>query len=319
MSNHNTCKFCGKELSKEYNSKLYCSHECGVRYRDRKRTMKEKMATKRECRNCKVEFIPNYKGAKTFDCSEKCFKEQRKKQNRERYRKENGLSDKYDYEGVKKCKMCNEDISNMKINAMYCSASCKQRAVDRRKGHKSKEEYLKMVGKQRKQRLARLEIKAKERQKKRAISNIAKLLNKEVLRREKVIELTRPCVECGTPFYNIQPHALTCSPLCSKRRANRLQKLYNSNRLNDSNIVDKDITLQKLFDKYEGICYLCGKECDFNDKVITEEGYTIVGKTYPSIEHVIPISKNGLHSWDNVNLAHHYCNSIKSDKLFFKK
>ena len=281
--------------------------------------MKEKMATKRECRNCKVEFIPNYKGAKTFDCSEKCFKEQRKKQNRERYRKENGLSDKYDYEGVKKCKMCNEDISNMKINAMYCSASCKQRAVDRRKGHKSKEEYLKMVGKQRKQRLARLEIKAKERQKQRAIANIAKLLNKEVLRREKVIELTRPCVECGTPFYNIQPHALTCSPLCSKRRANRLQKLYNSNRLNDSNIVDKDITLQKLFDKYEGICYLCGKECDFNDKVITEEGYTIVGKTYPSIEHVIPISKNGLHSWDNVNLAHHYCNSIKSDKLFFKK
>ena len=81
--------------------------------------------------------------------------------------------------------------------------------------------------------------------------------------------------------------------------------------------MDRDITLQKLFNKYDGICYLCGKECDFNDKVITEEGYTIVGKTYPSIEHIIPISKNGLHSWDNVNLAHHYCNSIKSDKYIF--
>ena len=315
MSNHNTCKFCGKELNEGYKSKLYCSHECGVRYRDRKRASKKKNSTKRECRTCKAEFIPNYKGTKTFDCSEECYKEQRKKQNRERFRKEKGLSNKYDYEGVKKCKMCNEDISNMKINAMYCSASCKQRAVDRRKGHKSKEEYLKMVGKQRKQRLARLEIKAKERKKKRCIANIAKLLNKEVLRREKVIELTRPCVECGTPFYNIQPHALTCSPLCSKRRANRLQRLYNSNRLNESNIVDKDITVQKLFNKYEGICYLCGEKCDFSDKVITEEGYTIVGKTYPSIEHVIPISKGGLHSWDNVNLAHHYCNSIKSDKI----
>ena len=139
------------------------------------------------------------------------------------------------------------------------------------------------------------------------------------IRRERVVELTRPCVECGTPFYNIQPHALTCSPLCSKRRSNRLQRLYNSNRLNEHNIVDKDITLQKLFDKYEGICYLCGKECDFDDKVITEEGYTIVGKTYPSIEHVTPISKGGMHSWDNVNLAHHYCNSIKSDNLILKK
>ena len=300
MTNCNTCRFCGKELNEDYKSKLYCSYECGVRYRSRKRTMKEKKSIKRECRNCKAEFIPNYKGTKTFDCSEKCYKEQRKKQNRERYRKENGLSDKYDYEGVKKCKVCNADISHMKVNAMYCSNSCKQMAGDRRKGHKPKEEYLKIVGEQRKQRLARLEIE-KARKK---------------LRDEK--ELTRPCVECGTPFYNPQPLALTCSPLCSKRRKNRIKQLRNSKRLNEHNIVDKDITLQKLFKKYSGICYLCGKECDFNDKVITEEGYTIVGKTYPSIEHVIAISKGGMHSWDNVNLAHHYCNALKSDKYIFK-
>ena len=165
MSNCNTCRFCGKELNEGYRSKLYCSYECGVRYRDRKRANKEKKSIKRECRTCKAEFIPNYKGTKTFDCSEKCYKEQRKKQNRERYRKENGLSDKYDYEGVKKCKVCNADISHMKANAMYCSNSCKQMAGDRRKGHKPKEEYLKIVGEQRKKRLARLEIEAKKRQK----------------------------------------------------------------------------------------------------------------------------------------------------------
>ena len=315
MSNHNTCRFCGKELNEGYKSKLYCSYECGVSYRSRKRMMKEKMDTKRECRTCKAEFIPNYKGTKTFDCSEECYKEQRKKQNRERMRKENGWSDKYDYDDIKKCKGCNADISHMKINAMYCSKLCRQRVEDRKRGHKPLEEHLSIVGEQRKKRLARLEIEAKKRQKQRAISNIAKLLNKEVLRRERVVELTRPCVECGTPFYNPHPLALTCSPLCSKRRANRHLRLYNSKRLNESNIVDKDITVQKLFDKYDGICYLCGKKCDFNDKVITEEGYTIVGKTYPSIEHVIPISKNGLHSWDNVNLAHHYCNTLKSNKI----
>ena len=314
MSNCNTCRFCGKELNEGYKSKLYCSHECGVRYRDRKRANKEKKSIKRECRNCKAEFIPNYKGTKTFDCSEKCYKEQRKKQNRERYRKENGLYDKYGKE--RKCKYCSKDISDRPLDALYCDTSCRNtlRYFETTKNMPI-DEYRKMIAEQKEQKLARLEIEAKERQKQRAISNIAKLLNKEVLRRERVVELTRPCVECGTPFYNPHPRALTCTPLCSKRRANRLQRLYNSNRLNESNIVDKDITLQKLFDKYEGICYLCGKECDFNDKVITEEGYTIVGKNYPSIEHVIPISKNGLHSWDNVNLAHHYCNTLKSNKI----
>ena len=314
MSNCNTCRFCGKELNEGYRSKLYCSHECGVRYRDRKRANKEKKSIKRECRNCKAEFIPNYKGSKTFDCSEECYKEQRKKQNRERYRKENGLYDKYGKE--RKCKYCSKDISDRPLDALYCDTSCRNalRYFETTKNMPI-DEYRKMIAEQKEQKLARLEIEAKERQKQRAISNIAKLLNKEVLRRERVVELTRPCVECGTPFYNPHPRALTCTPLCSKRRANRRLRLYNSKRLNESNIVDKDITLQKLFDKYDGICYLCGKECDFNDKVITEEGYTIVGKTYPSIEHVIPISKNGMHSWDNVNLAHHYCNSIKSDNL----
>ena len=31
--------------------------------------------------------------------------------------------------------------------------------------------------------------------------------------------------------------------------------------------------------------------------------------------HVIPISKGGMHSWDNVKLAHHYCNTLKSNKV----
>ena len=272
----------------------------------------------RQCKQCNKEFEMHVNGAGTMYCSDACTQEVRRKRNRERWRKENGLCGNYDYEDIRNCKECNADISHMKINTLYCSALCKNRYEDRRRGHKPLEEHLAIVGEQRKQRLARLEIEAKERQKQRAVSNIAKLLNKEVLRREKVVELTRPCVECGTPFYNINPVPLTCSPLCSRRRKNRHSRLYRSKRLNESNIVDKDITVQKLFKKHDGICYLCDKECNFDDKVITEEGYTIVGKTYPSIEHVISISKGGLHAWDNVNLAHHYCNTLKRDKDIFR-
>ena len=307
------CKFCSCGFVVKGNSRrVYCSDECSTkaqRLKAKEWRERKKNSPKKECLYCSKDITGKTKSY----CSKVCFDEAGKKRRREKYRKENGLYNKYSKE--RKCKHCDKDISDRPIDAIYCSKLCRQRVEDRKRGHKPLEEHLAIVGEQRKKRLARLEIESKKRQKKRAISNIARLLNKEVIRRERVVELTRPCVECGTPFYNPHPLALTCSPLCSKRRSNRQLKLYNSKRLNESNIVDKDITVQKLFKKYGGICYLCGKECDFNDKVITEEGYTIVGKTYPSIEHVIPISKNGLHSWDNVNLAHHYCNTLKSNKI----
>lgn len=220
---------------------------------------------------------------------------------------------------IKECEWCGKEFeSSNDYRIKFCSTDCQQTSYSRVvREHGSLEKHLEERRTNKEKRLKQLRIEAKERQKQRALANLAKLLNKEVLRRERVAELTRPCVECGTPFYNIHPSALTCTPLCSKRRKNRISRMYDSKRLNETNIVDKDITVQKLFKKYGGICYLCGKECDFNDKVITEEGYMIVGKTYPSVEHIIPISKGGLHSWDNVNLAHHYCNTLKRDKNIF--
>jgi 5-methylcytosine-specific restriction endonuclease McrA len=56
-------------------------------------------------------------------------------------------------------------------------------------------------------------------------------------------------------------------------------------------------------------------QCNWEDKVITDDGHTIVGKSYPSIEHVIPLSKGGKHSWNNVKLACMECNTLKGDKI----
>ena len=41
----------------------------------------------------------------------------------------------------------------------------------------------------------------------------------------------------------------------------------------------------------------------------------MAGNDYPTIDHIKPISKGGTHTWDNVQLAHFHCNSIKSDKI----
>lgn len=75
----------------------------------------------------------------------------------------------------------------------------------------------------------------------------------------------------------------------------------------------ENIRLGQLIVRDNNVCYLCNERCDREDYTITSDGYFIVGETYPSIDHVVPISKGGTHTWDNVKLTCFSCNTIKSD------
>jgi 5-methylcytosine-specific restriction endonuclease McrA len=77
---------------------------------------------------------------------------------------------------------------------------------------------------------------------------------------------------------------------------------------------DKTITLDGLIIKDHNICYLCGEQCDRNDYQIIN-GNFVVGAKYPTIEHVIALCNGGTHTWNNVKLACHGCNSKKGKKL----
>ena len=261
------------------------------------------------CAICDVKFT----GRKKKYCSTDCSYAARRKQNRDRFRKENGLHNKYDYEDVKECTVCNADISHMRINALYCSASCKQTIDDRKRGHKPLDEHLAIIGERKEQRLARLELERSRKQLRNALNKAIKFKLGAQAEQERIRELTRPCEECGGTFYDHLPHTLTCSNECRRKRTNRQAKLYNSTRLNETNIIDRDISLEKLYERDDGICYLCGGECDYHDHTITLEGHYIAGPTHPSIEHVIAIANKGMHSWENVKLAHFRCNTLKSD------
>ena len=76
---------------------------------------------------------------------------------------------------------------------------------------------------------------------------------------------------------------------------------------------DRGATLKALYEKYNGICYLCGEVCDWNDGR-WEHGVFKVGGRYPSREHVIALFNGGDDTWSNLRLAHVSCNAKKGVK-----
>lgn len=127
----------------------------------------------------------------------------------------------------------------------------------------------------------------------------------------EVIE--KKCVECGNVFGTTNQSKMYCSVRCNNKHQNRNKELARRFKVYKNGFVDKDISLEKLIIRDDNTCHLCLDECCVEDHVITKEGHFIVGYRYPSIDHVVAIANGGTHTWDNVRLAHHYCNTIKRD------
>lgn len=114
------------------------------------------------------------------------------------------------------------------------------------------------------------------------------------------------CPVCGTQTVRRK----YCSDVCMKKANNSVKESVRRAKINAA-LIDKDIEIHKLFKRDHGVCYLCGGLCNWEDKEEKPQGIIICGDTYPSIDHVIPLTKGGLHEWANVKLAHRYCNSVK--------
>lgn len=72
---------------------------------------------------------------------------------------------------------------------------------------------------------------------------------------------------------------------------------------------DEGVTLKNVRAKYHDVCQICGLMVD--DTAIVN-GH--IKRLYPTIDHIIPLSKGGTHTWENVRLAHMSCNAGKRDK-----
>lgn len=96
------------------------------------------------------------------------------------------------------------------------------------------------------------------------------------------------CAHCGKEFLSKSRMALYCSYTCRYKVAD---KIFNHR------------------------CALCGEEVNWNDYSIDEDGNFIAGPSYPSMDHIVPLSQGGMHEWNNVQLAHFKCNAVKGDRI----
>jgi hypothetical protein len=94
-----------------------------------------------------------------------------------------------------------------------------------------------------------------------------------------------------------------------KNREKVRSKLHDYRARKRGAFVEK-IDFKVIYEKDNGICYLCGKPVNMN-KLENES----VPADYGTIDHVIPIIAGGLHEYTNIRLAHLSCNGAKSDRI----
>lgn len=120
----------------------------------------------------------------------------------------------------------------------------------------------------------------------------------------------RTCDECNALFFcSEHSNQRFCSSSCQRSAGHRRNDSIRRARKYNA-LIDRDITLEAVAEKDNDICYLCGEKVDWFDYKIIGGKKCALGD-YPSIDHVLALSKGGNHSWDNVRLAHCKCNASK--------
>ena len=177
-------------------------------------------------------------------------------------------------------------------------------------------------------RVERQRIKDEEREEKQKAREQQKAERKE--QHEHRLNELHTCKVCGT-LYSIRDYMKDtgtkyerdsgfCSAACRKLNEKAKEKERRKLRAPDNHRArakrfgceyETGITLKKLVARDGLTCALCGELCDWNDRNYSKW----CGPLYPSIDHIIPMSKGGGHTWKNVQVAHIICNSKKETSL----
>lgn len=116
------------------------------------------------------------------------------------------------------------------------------------------------------------------------------------------------CLRCGEHFIS-RWHPLWPSRFCSDRCAAR--HAHNRHRIRRRALIKEvrveDISRTKVFERDGWRCGICGESAD--------SSATVPDPLAPTLDHILPLSLGGEHSYANLQCAHYLCNSRKGNRI----
>lgn len=110
------------------------------------------------------------------------------------------------------------------------------------------------------------------------------------------------CDVCHSIFVSTRKDAKCCSQEC-RMQLSRIERSGRYKKLKMMGKYDPSVTLVNVFNRFNGICCECGEKLSFDGDFRSDK--------YPSMDHIVPLSKGGAHEWHNVQLLCRKCNCLK--------
>lgn len=118
----------------------------------------------------------------------------------------------------------------------------------------------------------------------------------------------RECKECGAEFSPVygEKRKTYCSAECSKRHNQRTARLKGKAKKRAATV--EPVNPMRVFVRDGWLCHLCGGRTDKAKR-------GSLHPNAPELDHIVPLSKGGEHSYANTACAHKRCNAAKSDRI----
>lgn len=119
----------------------------------------------------------------------------------------------------------------------------------------------------------------------------------------------RACSHCAKPFTpKLHKSAVYCSRRCSIRSSNHRARTRRRSRETSTRVGP--VSRAEIMTRDNWTCQICGDPLALN----VEFPHPL----YPSLDHIVPLSRGGVHTVENLQAAHVICNGRKSDRLDFE-
>lgn len=129
------------------------------------------------------------------------------------------------------------------------------------------------------------------------------------LRRANVDRSPRKCKCCGNmfePAYGNKKREF-CSAACAKRFSSRLRGKNHRRRARSYGVTYEPVNPIAVFERDGWRCKLCGVKTPKRLRGTLDP-------SAPELDHIIPLSKGGAHSYENTHCACRKCNGNKGDR-----